>query len=291
MEFDRQAIERRDFPIGRRGYDPAAVDAHLRALAAEFEELQRAAVDRRRRHLARLDRRHPGAEHPRRRPRRPPRKSSATRSTPRARCAKRPTATPSATREEAVEKARAHVAAVAQVAAALLERVGSMDGEVNALVESLRAGAGRLAADLAAVETAWASSTTPPPDAALRRAGAPRRGFDTQLDAALASAAGGDSRPRRPQRPRAAPPSRPTSRRRRGARAAGAAGAGDLDGARLIALNMALNGESRADTERYLAENFQLADRLKLVDEVYAADRRLSRGAAERREANVCSQS
>ena len=31
----------RDFPIGRRGYDPAAVDAHLRALAAEVEELQR----------------------------------------------------------------------------------------------------------------------------------------------------------------------------------------------------------------------------------------------------------
>jgi hypothetical protein len=34
---------------------------------------------------------------------------------------------------------------------------------------------------------------------------------------------------------------------------------------------MALNGESRADTERYLAENFQLADRGKLVEEVYAA--------------------
>ena len=50
-----------------------------------------------------------------------------------------------------------------------------------------------------------------------------------------------------------------------------APGGGDLDGARLIALNMALNGESRADTERYLAENFQLPDRLKLVDEVYAA--------------------
>ena len=45
----------------------------------------------------------------------------------------------------------------------------------------------------------------------------------------------------------------------------------DLDGARLIALNMALNGESRADTDRYLAENFELADREKLIDEVYAA--------------------
>ena len=49
------------------------------------------------------------------------------------------------------------------------------------------------------------------------------------------------------------------------------AGGVDLDGARLIALNMALNGESRTDTERYLAENFELPDRLKLIDEVYAA--------------------
>jgi len=47
--------------------------------------------------------------------------------------------------------------------------------------------------------------------------------------------------------------------------------ASDVAGARLIALNMALNGESRADTDRYLAENFELADREKLIDEVYAA--------------------
>ena len=51
-----------------------------------------------------------------------------------------------------------------------------------------------------------------------------------------------------------------------------AAGAnGDLDSARLVALNMALNGEPRAAADRYLSENFQLADRKKLIDEVYAA--------------------
>ena len=44
VDFDRQAIERRDFPIGRRGYDPAAVDTHLRGLAEEFEQLQRRAI-------------------------------------------------------------------------------------------------------------------------------------------------------------------------------------------------------------------------------------------------------
>ena len=34
---------------------------------------------------------------------------------------------------------------------------------------------------------------------------------------------------------------------------------------------MALNGESRESTDRYLAQNFKLADRQKLIDEVYAA--------------------
>ena len=46
MELDRQSIEKRDFPIGRRGYDPAAVDAHLRALATEVEELRDALESR-----------------------------------------------------------------------------------------------------------------------------------------------------------------------------------------------------------------------------------------------------
>ncbi len=46
---------------------------------------------------------------------------------------------------------------------------------------------------------------------------------------------------------------------------------GDIDGARLVALNMALNGDSREDTGRYLAENFELAEPERLLDEVYAA--------------------
>jgi hypothetical protein len=45
---------------------------------------------------------------------------------------------------------------------------------------------------------------------------------------------------------------------------------GDSEGARLIALNMALNGTPREETDRYLAENFELSDRGALLDEVYA---------------------
>ena len=49
-----------------------------------------------------------------------------------------------------------------------------------------------------------------------------------------------------------------------------ASGGDDAEGARLVALNMALNGTSREETDRYLAENFDLSDRAGLLDEVYA---------------------
>src|ERR1700742_4076760 len=41
LALDRQSIEKKDFPIGRRGYDPDAVDAHLAAVANEVDELKR----------------------------------------------------------------------------------------------------------------------------------------------------------------------------------------------------------------------------------------------------------
>jgi hypothetical protein len=269
VDFDRQAIERRDFPIGRRGYDPAAVDTHLRGLAEEFEQLQRSAItggsdvsvastagtqvqsilQAAETAAAEIERH--ALENARQV------REDADRDADR-------------TREEAVERARQHVAGVAQVAAKLLEHVGSMDGEVNALVESLRAGAGRLAADLSAVEqnmgelydaasgraAAAAEAEAPrqyepPPSLPAEPEPAPQSRFESELDDALEAA--------------------PVSVGATAQAGAGGAGGGDLDGARLIALNMALNGESRADTERYLAENFQLPDRLKLIDEVYSA--------------------
>jgi hypothetical protein len=155
-----------------------------------------------------------------------------------------------------------------------------MDADVNALIGSVRAGAGRLAADLTAVEAGMAElygAASGGEDAAVEipAAGAPAAAaqpqaapepiqplveepqpqpatgpFEAALDTALAASP--------TQAPMGTEPE------------AGGAGA-DVDGARLIALNMALNGESRSDTERYLAENFEIPDRLKLIDEVYAA--------------------
>jgi DivIVA domain-containing protein len=279
LDLDRQAIERKDFPIGRRGYDPDAVDAHLRALAGEFEDIQRTAAHGspdlslassaatqvqsilEAAEATAADIEHNALEEAR---------------------AVREEADRDAdqNREESLERARAHVAAVEQAASGLLERVGSMEGEVGALVESLRAGARRLASDLAAVETgmhelydaaAGRGGAALAPDPAAAATPAPEPAHEAPAASAPAEPAP-PAEPARPPEPApAAEAATPAPAPAETPRAEPEAVPGDLDGARLVALNMALNGESRAETERYLAENFELPDRLKLIDEVYAA--------------------
>jgi DivIVA domain-containing protein len=307
VEIDRQAIERRDFPISRRGYDPASVDAHLRTLAGEIEELQRerveggvepslaatagsqvqsivaaaeaAAADIEREALA----------------------AARTLREDAGRDAAR-------TREEAIAHARAHVAAVTQAAAALLEQVGKMDHEVGGLIEGLREGANRLNGDLAGLDasmgelydaasgrgdasadvrtdaplqddaSAGAAAATaaalPPPSTGAPAGSAPPAASarpasaSSSLRASRLSSASARSRTvTRAPSPQPVRPAAPASARE----AQAPVESGDLDGARLVALNMALNGESRANTDRYLAENFELVDREKLIAEVYAA--------------------
>jgi hypothetical protein len=185
------------------------------------------------------------------------------------------------------------VAAVVQATSTLLERVKAMDAEAGALVESLRTGAGRLAADLQAVEEnmgelydaaagqrvtravagegAQPSAPTPPSPGPAPQAGAPRAA-EPPLPPPSSGAAAPQARPAQSSPPPLSPseganpavhldPEAPMR----------AAEGGDLDSARLVALNMALNGESREDADRYLAENYRLADRGKLIEEVYAA--------------------
>jgi hypothetical protein len=291
VDLDRQAIERRDFPISRRGYDTATVDAHLQALAGEFDELRRAAAGGAESSLAsaagsQVQSIIQAAETA---------AAEIERQALEAARSLREEAEEDAerTRLDAIETARAHVAAVSQMAATLLERVGSMDGEVGALMESLRAGAGRLSKDLAAVETGMGDLY----DAASgRRATGARSGAGdgestpgeattakapreapTAKPPATATPAARGAAPQAAGAGRGAPPASPAAPQPAASPPANAEpkheepASGDLDGARLIALNMALNGEPRAETERYLAENFRLADREKLIDEVYAA--------------------
>jgi DivIVA domain-containing protein len=304
VELDRQSIEKRDFPIGRRGYDPAAVDAHLRALAAEVEELRYALETRAGESLGSsagtqvqgiLEAAEATAADIERKASDDARQTRAEADSGAER-----------TRADAVERAQAHLAAVARATAVLIERVEAMDGEASTLVDSLRAGAGRLANDLTAVETNMAelydaaagrgedsSQIDSPPAVASApaqtqvspQAPAPaedtgvdapvRQGHSEFIPAAPPQAAVSASTPPLPApAPASTPPSASPGRvGRQDPRSSEPANGGsdDLDGARLIALNMALNGDSRVATDRFLAEHYQLADRKKLLDEVFAA--------------------
>jgi DivIVA domain-containing protein len=293
VELDRQGIERRDFPIVRRGYDPASVDAHLRALAAELDELQREASSRGGESLASsagsqvqgiLE------------------AAQATADTIERQAAERAREVREAadedarrTREEAVARAQEHVAAVANATEALLGHVGSLDEESRALVESMRSGAARLAGDLSAVEREMEALY----DAASGRASArehetteahaePHEPHDNgaanasaQFHAPLGADAvaqpytesGAHAPVDEVFQPEAGEPVYEEQSLFAGEPADGhsSSAGNDLDGARLVALNMALNGDSREDTGRYLEENFEVPDRERLLDEVYAA--------------------
>jgi DivIVA domain-containing protein len=272
VDFDREAIERRDFPIARRGYSPSAVDAHLRAVADEIEELRRAALAAGGDSLGAtaatqvrsiLEAAEGAAADIRNRAR----ANAGTARTDADRDAE-------TMRAEAAAEAQDHVAAVAEASAALLARIESIDNDLGALFQSLRGGANRLAAKLTDVEAkvgelyGGASHTAPAAEVGI---GSPAAtGLDPKKTAPEpslrssgdASAGSGDASPPGPGAP--VPAAGP-----------GSAGPteenGDLEGARLTILNMALSGEPRERADRYLAEHFRLPDREKLIDEVYAA--------------------
>src|SRR5687768_11523585 len=150
MALDRQTIERKDFPIGRRGYEPEAVDQHLAQVAEELETIQRQSQRRSGASLAQA-----ASEQVR----------SIVEAAEQSAAAIERDAEQQATRiredaereaeradQEAVERSREHVAKVSEQAALMLQRVDAMEGELSTLIESLRTGANRLNADLTLLE-------------------------------------------------------------------------------------------------------------------------------------------
>ena len=278
MALERQSIERKDFPVARRGYDPHAVDAHLSALADETEELKRAARagpdtlasavgEQIRAIVAAAE---TGAAEIRRQA-----EAQAREIREEASAAAR------ATREQASSNAHEHIGRVSESTAGLRGRLDAMERELAAMIGSLRTGTARLRADLESLERnlselhdAVAPWLAPQPATTVAEAQTPeRRRFSEQTEVAADSvgppdhdrvpadhdrvSTDHDQRPDEPEVP-----------------AAAVLDAGELsddsDGARLVALNMALGGAPRVETGRYLAENFRLADRHRILDDVYA---------------------
>jgi DivIVA domain-containing protein len=243
LALDRQDIERRDFPIGRRGYEPEAVDAHLRRVAEELDQLRQAdrpstaslassAADQVRSIVEAAETTASDIKH------QAEDEAAGTRS--------RAAADAEKTRADATDQARAHVSSVQEATQTMLQRVDAMEGELGALVESLRTGANRLTADLTLLTGNMGELRAAATGGETETAGEAREPLT-----AVESAPESEPPPESGSEP---PPE----------------GGDDSEGARLIALNMALNGTPREETDRYLAENFQLEDRDKLLDEVYA---------------------
>jgi hypothetical protein len=141
---------------------------------------------------------------------------------------------------EAAEQTAAQIRAEAEQEAAGIRRQAEEEAsgihsqarsDVRDLLESIRSGLGRLRADVELLEEKLNAA---PPEAP------PKPVATTAADAPTPAAA-------------APPPADP-----------------DLESARLVALNMALEGTGRDDVDRYLSENFQVPDRKALLDEVYA---------------------
>src|SRR5919202_5462708 len=133
--MDREAIQRPNFPVARRGYDQAAVDAHLRrvaddrgpvpagapaaTLAAGTSEQVRVILEAAERSAAEL-------------------------------------------REDAGRQASEHVARVGEAAAALLRRLDELQGELDTLLDGVRRGAERLARGLGELQEEVAGVEPPP---------------------------------------------------------------------------------------------------------------------------------
>jgi DivIVA domain-containing protein len=195
---DRNSIQRRDFPVGRRGYDQAAVDAHLRAVADEMDSLRERAAEPAARGL-----------------------SAGTSEQVRLilEAAERSAAQ---LRDQAGREAGEHVGRVQDATGAMLEQLGTLQAELDAMLAALKRSGEQLERGLAKLRA----------DVGMEPAAAPE--------------------PEPEPEPAAAPN-----------------GAPDEAGARLIALNMALSGTPREETERYLAEHYELADAGALLDDVY----------------------
>lgn len=256
MALDRQSIEKRDFPIGRRGYDPTAVDAHLSLLADELEVARRSSrsggalasaaseqvrliVEAAEQSASDIERE---ADLEARRIRQESREAAET------------------ARADAGSQAREHVQRVSEAATAMLERLDAMETELRGLLDGVRSGATRVSSDLTLLQSAVGElrgATAPAfePDPLPSYASTPAAATGAAFEPAIAEPVDDlEPDPLDGEIVQAPADDRPA----------------DEEGARLIAFNMALNGTPREETEAYLEENFDLPDAAGLLDDVYA---------------------
>jgi len=202
-------------------------------------------------------------------------------------------------RERAEAEAAQHVAGVEEATAAMRARADTVESDltglvdqvrtmVESLVESVRASAGSVDLELASIQSGLAevreAEPVPEPEPAVEAAEADAVADEVaaadQPTAEHAADVGDDelaAHPddQEPDEPEAVVEVEDESETAEDAKPEDAepvpaSGGESAEGARLIALNMALNGTPRDETARYLHENFDLEDQDTILDEVYA---------------------
>lgn len=160
-------------------------------------------------------------------------------------------------RAEAAEEIDAQLERAQAVAARLSARAEQIERSLEALADSVRHDLSALKADLEELRAVGEGLGERRAEAEEASAGEPESERPPQPPV--------EPRPEPPVPPTEPPPEPPEPP------AASRPPSGDgHEGARVIALNMALNGSPRDETARYLAENFELDDPEALLDEVYA---------------------
>jgi hypothetical protein len=175
-----------------------------------------------------------------------------------------------ALRAEAAEEIDAQLERAQGVAARLTEHANEIERSMQGLADSLRAELSALKADLEelravgeGVQEKRVAAAAPEPNSERP----PQPPTEPRPEPRPVPPAEPPPEPAPPE-PAAAEPAAPPAAE---AAPAAAPPAGDgHEGARVIALNMALNGSPRDETARYLSENFELDDPEALLDEVYA---------------------
>jgi len=290
VTLDRQSIEKRDFPIARRGYDPAAVDAHLARIADDLDALKRE-MDRAATggvagsastHVQSIvDAAESTAEQLLR-------EASVAAAEMRERAA----SDAQRARQEALEESREHVGKVGESTTRMAQRVESMDSEVASMVESMRTGVNRLVADLALLEGNIADlheqhggigpvATAVMPDRDLTGVSNPFFAGETPAAPAGVAPTGAsaidlpvETDPLESLRPDMEADAEADVEMVAAEHASSGDAAPERDqeaSARLVALDLALGGAERDDIRSELEQHFQLADVETLLDDVFAS--------------------
>jgi ABC-type transporter Mla subunit MlaD len=167
-------------------------------------------------------------------------------------------------RAEAAQEIDAQLERAEVVAARLAERANQIERSLQAIADSVRDELSALRADLEELR-AVGEGVTEARTAAEVAAAEPEPG-----EPAPAAASEAEPESAEPEPAEAEPEPDPAELAPAASPAAGPPSGDGHEGARVIALNMALNGSPREETARYLDENFELENPEALLDEVYA---------------------